>query len=339
MVPANQTCTYCGSNTVDRVCVQADIRYHGDQWFSVMRCRACGMMFTAPPISEDMLSQYYPSEYAAYVDPARIIELLSEPPTVRPDDVIYARRLREELLGHGLSRLAAQWHNARAREKLGLTLLRCLETYPYALPLRSDRTRVLYVGSGSPQRFRDYLALPGLSLDTVDINAEMCAAYRQAGVNAHHGFIGSMDFESGSFDVIFLSMVLEHLLEPRQEMRRLADWLAHDGIMVCTIPDMGSIEWRTNPVFYDLPRHRSFFTHSTASMLFRDAGLRVLKRIHPPFGHGFAQSQFALRAETESDFDPACFSEPCSLSMQKRSWVLSHLGQSGCVIYYLGHIE
>lgn len=328
-------CIFCGSEDVKVHSVQADIRYHPDELFLILRCRNCGLLFTAPAITQERLGEYYPAEYAAYMDRESLLEALGRDLPSQLPGVDYCLRLRVELMGRGVERVVARVRNAVERERLGRSLLRCLDTYPYALPLRADLTRVLYIGSGNPRLFRSYLALPGLTLATIDINEEMCSAYREAGIDAHHGFIATTEFSPSSFDVIFSSMVLEHLLQPREEMRRLTTWLAQDGVMVCAIPDMGSIEWKTKPVFYDVPRHRAFYTRKTATMLFEDAGLRVVKRLHPPFGHGLSQSEFVRKSMDDPDFDPSCFNQSCSLRAQQRSRMLSRVGQSGYVINYL----
>jgi len=331
----DHTCIFCGGASARVVCNQPDLRYFPDEVFSVLECSACGTKFTAPRFSENDLNKYYPSAYGAYTPREQVLATFSGPPPTTAMGVDYCRRLRSELAEAGAPALFSRVRNAASRWRMSLNLLKCTETYPYALPLKADGTKVLYLGSGSPSRFRGYLALPGVSLQTIDINEEMCDAYRQVGINAHCGFISSAEFDDSSFDVVFSSMVLEHLLDPRQELKQLSRWLSEDGIMVCAIPDMGSVEWRTKPVFYDLPRHRTFFDDATARMFFDDAGLRVLKRMHPPFGHGFAQSRF-VRGSNRAGFDPASFAEPATSWMQVVSWLLSRVGQSGYVVYYLG---
>jgi len=329
-------CIYCGARNVQLVTEQSDIRYFPSDLFQILRCLECDIVFTGPALTEQAMAKYYPAAYGAYVSCESIREAFARQASPSADLVSYCHKLHRELAGHGLERVVAGLQNAVTRLRSDAGGIYCTQWYQYALPLAEGRTtRTLYVGSGNPVRFSEYTNLPGVELQTLDINPEMCAAYREVGVQAHDGTVSTVHFEDGRFDLIFSSHVVEHFLRPREEMRDLVQWLAPGGLMVCALPDYGSIEWRKKPVYYDVPRHQTHLEHRSAAMMFTDAGLEVVKRIHTPYGYGYFQSAFLQAAMNDEDFDPASFADPLPIRMQKVSRALSIVGQSGNVIYYL----
>jgi SAM-dependent methyltransferase len=92
----------------------------------------------------------------------------------------------------------------------------------------------------------------------------------------------------GSFDVIAMSHVIEHIAEPRKLLPRIANALNPSGLFYIAVPDSESLQFRlfgknwdaVNPV-----AHYQFFNESSLSRLLRDCGFEPLKRVRmPPLG-------------------------------------------------------
>jgi 2-polyprenyl-3-methyl-5-hydroxy-6-metoxy-1,4-benzoquinol methylase len=102
----------------------------------------------------------------------------------------------------------------------------------------------------------------------------------------------SFDWQAGAFDCFIFGDVLEHLSDPWQLLKRLQPFLATDGMIVASIPNVKHM-----PVLLDLLlrdewlyvesgvldiTHLRFFTRKTAIRLFEQSGYKV-EAIRPLF--------------------------------------------------------
>lgn len=103
-----------------------------------------------------------------------------------------------------------------------------------------------------------------------------------------------LDFEPGAFDLILCLDVLEHLPYPEETLRRLSPFLADDGEVLISVPNIryaGTLKkliWEA-----DWPRlssgifdgtHLRWFTDKAARRMLAEAGLRVVVRRRNPVG-------------------------------------------------------
>jgi SAM-dependent methyltransferase len=102
--------------------------------------------------------------------------------------------------------------------------------------------------------------------------------------------------EIGTFDVITLWHVLEHLRRPVEMLRRLVAHLAPDGVLVVSVPNFASLQsatFRGSWFHLDPPRHLSHFEQATLERCLTQAGLVPLANAHflPEYGcSGWVQS-------------------------------------------------
>lgn len=83
---------------------------------------------------------------------------------------------------------------------------------------------------------------------------------------------------TGSFDVITLWHVLEHVEKLDQVVERLKNYLADGGTLVVALPNCNSFDARLYKEFwaaYDVPRHLWHFTPSTFERLMHNHGLKI----------------------------------------------------------------
>lgn len=83
-----------------------------------------------------------------------------------------------------------------------------------------------------------------------------------------------------AFGIVHMSQVLEHMLEPRAAMRKVADLLAPGGVVACAVPNFGSafvrvLGTRDNACLW-VPEHVNHFSASGLRRLMADAGLEVM---------------------------------------------------------------
>lgn len=100
----------------------------------------------------------------------------------------------------------------------------------------------------------------------------------------------------GSFDIITLWHVLEHLRRPVEVLQRLASHLAPGGLIVISVPNFGSLQrqaFQGGWFHLDPPRHVIHFEGPTLDACVRRAGLvpAAEKRFLPEYGSsGWIQS-------------------------------------------------
>lgn len=106
---------------------------------------------------------------------------------------------------------------------------------------------------------------------------EACAAIRERyGLDVTQGDIEGAEFPQGTFDVVTMFHVLEHLSRPRQAVEKVSRWLKPGGVLLLQTPNLAS--WQS-ALFgrrwtgIDIPRHVTGYTPRTLSMLFDMAGL------------------------------------------------------------------
>ncbi len=163
-------------------------------------CEQCGLVRTDPMPTEAELEEYYAGEYRLDYQFA----LKGAPPRFHQ-----TRSQRE----------------AEAR----FALLR---------PILSHGARLLDFGSGSGE-FLGLAARAGLRVQGLEPGESFAAYSRKAhGVAVETGTWQQAEYAPGAFDVITANHVLEHLREPVSAMRQLASWLADEGVIHISVPNV-----------------------------------------------------------------------------------------------------
>lgn len=143
------------------------------------------------------------------------------------------------------------------------------------------------------------LARPGRWLDIGCAGGEFVAAAKSAGFEAegleisrtaverararnlcaHHAAVE--DFEpAAAYDTITAFDTIEHLVDPRSFLVGVRHWLAPDGTLALTLPDMGGLLpriLRRHWFYYWPDDHLYYFRRRTISRLLGEAGFRVLR--------------------------------------------------------------
>ncbi len=106
-------------------------------------------------------------------------------------------------------------------------------------------------------------------------------ARKRHGVPVFVGQLGDMDFSNGSFDVITLWDVLEHLHNPLADLRRIHRLLVAGGHVILSIPNLQSwdrILFGSAWIGWDAPRHLHMFPPKPLERMLSSAGFRIIAR-------------------------------------------------------------
>ncbi len=144
---------------------------------------------------------------------------------------------------------------------------------------RAAPARLLDVGAGAGC-FLEAAAARGYEAGGLEPSAECVRLVRERVPSARmvHGSIESADIAPGSYDIVTLWDVLEHLTEPRATVRRLAAWLAPDGLLALQVPDGDSLPARLLGASWPLllREHLTYFDAATMTRLLETEGYRVV---------------------------------------------------------------
>lgn len=92
--------------------------------------------------------------------------------------------------------------------------------------------------------------------------------------------------ENGTFDVISMWHVLEHVSNLSERMKQLSAIVKDDGIVVIALPNRNSYDALYYEKFwaaYDVPRHLYHFTPENVELLFSRYGFKLLSKIPMKF--------------------------------------------------------
>ena len=138
----------------------------------------------------------------------------------------------------------------------------------------------LDIGAGNGA-FSHVAAKYGFEVDALEPSQNARAVFREVnGFNPHdrlfdHAFAGQMRV---SYDVVLMSQVLEHMLDPLDAVRNIHTVLRPGGIAAIAVPHFGSLVSRlqgTNDMFISPPEHLNFFSKGGLTRLFAMNGFKL----------------------------------------------------------------
>jgi len=145
---------------------------------------------------------------------------------------------------------------------------------------------LLDVGSGDGDfmfRARNH----GWRVRGIEVNEPAVASARASGLDVHHGDLASAAFAPGSFDLVRLWHVLEHVPDPVGLLREIAPTLRPGGILIVGVPDFGSPVRRLFGSGWSGLQagfHLSHFEGRTLRRVVDQAGFEVLSLRHRSVG-------------------------------------------------------
>jgi SAM-dependent methyltransferase len=267
-------CDLCHSDQSEVVTRQRDLLLEvTNDEFTIVKCCRCGLVYLNPRPSKELLSSYYPTVYYPPVQAKARTQFQQQAKKVSAQ---IKRWVLEDYYGYP-STVSAGWSRIVRRILLwpDKTLRELKGRHP--LPWRGEG-KVLDVGCGVGGHLK---TLQDLGWETYGIEiSEVAAAHARELVtgNIHTGTLESAPFPPQSFDLILMSHSLEHLPSPVAALRLVHRLLKGDGLLVVSVPNVDSLEFKLFGRWWfplDPPRHFYHFDKNSLSGIFAQAGFRL----------------------------------------------------------------
>jgi 2-polyprenyl-3-methyl-5-hydroxy-6-metoxy-1,4-benzoquinol methylase len=134
--------------------------------------------------------------------------------------------------------------------------------------------RLLEIGCGSGAMLAKLQRL-GWLVQGIDLDPSAVKVARARGLKVDHGQLAEQNYQPGSFDVVVMSHVIEHVYDPRTLLSDIRELLVEGGVLVMLTPNSQSLWHRCFGAAWmslDPPRHLHVFNVATMRRLLQEAG-------------------------------------------------------------------
>ncbi len=274
-------CACCGSSRHEIYLKGAKELYNGlDAWFDVVRCRECGHYFTNPRPTRDTIACFYPDS-ARYYQPKP-----QRTAPARETRSVLRRSILANYFGYDFKSLP------KVIDFLPFLLLR-RRLFLAHLPRFVPRGRLLDVGCAWGGYLLRMQSL-GWEVCGIELNSAAADYARDTlGLDVRAGSFADLAYPDASFDVIHLSMVLEHLHDPVAALSTIRRMLRPGGQLILSVPDLSGFEarlFREKAYTLQVPQHLHHFTPATIRRLLQQTGYRVERVVHQQTRSDFLKS-------------------------------------------------
>jgi SAM-dependent methyltransferase len=191
---------------------------------------------------------------------------------------------------------------------------------------KSPSSEVCDIGCGSAALL-DRLARLGHSVVGVDPDPVSVANGVDRGLQVYEGSAENLPdaVASRRFDVVTLSHVLEHTLDPLEAVKQAASILRPGGLLVCEVPNnahLGLDFVGTAWSWLDIPRHINFFVPENLVAITQRVGLMPIRLFHVGFCRHFSNSWINTEIQIYDAVVQYGDSAACRRNSKLRAWSL-----------------
>ena len=262
--------------------------------FDVVKCRDCSFVYTNPRPTKETMPYFYP-DTAGYYKPALSNDI--------PIDS-FGKGVLDSILKHCLNYETQARYPAYLARILRLLLAR--KNSLLQAPEFVKGGRLLDIGcswGGYLSQMKQY----GWDVYGTEINEKAVKyAQNQLGLkNVKHGFFEDISWQQNIFDVINMSMVLEHVYDPLGILRMVYPAMKKNGQLILSVPDISGLEaklYKDKAYTLQVPQHLNHFTPKTITSFLTKAGFSIERIVHHRFDRDMVASAGYLNNKVLSRF-------------------------------------
>ena len=268
------TCFLCGTEMAPRFQTRDHLRPDDLTEYSLEWCARCEFGRIAGEFTPERVAEFYSEDYYTHVAPTGSAQA----------SMPLLDRMRVHLA----------WRADRGADLSPGEVVRSK-----AAPSLCD------VGCGSGQAMA---AFRQAGYDVVGIEPDPVArALAQATGEVIEGTAESLPeaIAGKQFDVVLLSHVLEHCIDPAAALKNVKSLLVPSGTTIVEVPNnaaRGFELYGPGWFFADIPRHLQFFTENSLRKAMAHAGLRVTRAIYTGYTRQFSPQWLAAQKEMRKHF-------------------------------------
>jgi SAM-dependent methyltransferase len=247
--------------------------------FTACECDACGLWFLNPQPSPEHVADLYPASYAPHDEP--------DPRPISADVAAYLA----DALGYAHLPRSPEHRSWRSRiDRARQRWKACVELVPQWTPGGS----VLEIGAASGARLAALRNLGWTDLHGIELVPAAAERARARGAKIACGSVEDMlvTYPDASFDVVIMSMVLEHLANPFDVMAMIATKLRPGGQLLFSTITRDGLDARLYGSYwggFDFPRHLVFLRDADIAEMIAPH-FETLERAHHAAPQDFVRS-------------------------------------------------
>lgn len=287
--------------------------------WTLRRCDSCGSVYLDPRPTPDSIGRAYEHYYTHQITEREDVSRLG-----------FLRRIRRSLANGYLNRrFGADYRPASRLGGLAFAFVpgmrHALDALGRHLPHPWPGARLLDIGCGNGD-FLDLARRSGWRVTGVELDPAATKLARDRGLEVFQGTIDALPRGAGTFDVITLSHVIEHVHDPVGLLARCRELLRSGGWLWIDTPNLESFgygrfgaHWRG----LEPPRHLVLFTKRSLLRALHEAGFTHVRPMpwRPVAAWTFPVSAGIGARGTYKDGDPLSASARIlGLVVDLRSW-------------------
>ena len=238
--------------------------------FYLRKCRSCLSVFQSPRIKEKYIDEFYPDSLGYY----------QKPDTVKSS--IFKINLWHRLYRKFFTR---RWNAIH-------------------MIVDANVGKMLDIGSGNGMLLEKYKD-KGWSVLGIEPNEAAAKKCQKKNIEVKVGKFSDMAPAGGNFDLITMSMVLEHLYYPILVLKKINFALKPDGILFFSIPYIYGFEFRLFREYsygLHLPHHQIFFSKKAIKEILHNTGFSDIHIYYQFFDRDIVASAWYKYIETTNNF-------------------------------------
>lgn len=235
-------CNLCGANDAKSLFRTRYRNSKEQRLFQIVKCRKCSLVYLNPRPTQEEIRAYYPDWYHCRAW-AGTVDLE-----------------KTEVWG-------TPWREVMAKKAA-----------PILRHKRKGKILDVGCGDGSLLKYMQELGWQTYGVEFHDVSARY--AREVLGLNVFSGKLAEADYPEGTFDVITLFHVLEHLADPLKALEKIYALLAQHGVLLIEVPNFGGFEaqiFRSKWARVAAPLHLYHFTPRTLELVLKKSGFTPVR--------------------------------------------------------------